>query len=39
MFWVLLDRYYSAVWDLGEVAQLKERIVRENALVSKMAVL
>jgi hypothetical protein len=30
-------RYYSANWDLDEVAALKDRIIEEDALVSRMA--
>ncbi|KAI0051464.1 NAD-P-binding protein [Auriscalpium vulgare] len=34
----LSGRYFSCNWDLGEVEQLKERIVGENLLVAKLAV-
>ena len=33
----LSGRYVQATWDLGEVVERKEEIVRENLLVTKLA--
>ena len=32
-----LDRYVHANWDLGEVLAIKDEIVRDNLLVTKLA--